>query len=602
MGFEFIWIISLISPITNRDSKKRIYTHFLTPKGSALSRSDLSGIPHQRCITKSIYSHPIKYQISSIRCKIKTFRRKTQDIRSKNRNFAEILIGLISLIGLIGTIRKTMEQKLFVYNTLTRRKEEFRPLHAPHVGMYVCGPTVYGDAHLGHARPAITFDIVFRYLKHLGYKVRYVRNITDVGHLEQDADEGEDKIAKKARLEKLEPMEVAQYFTNRFHEAMDALNVLPPSIEPHATGHIIEQEQLVQEILDNGFAYESNGSVYFDVEAYNKKHHYGVLSGRNLDDIINNSRELAGVGEKRNQADFALWKKAQPEHIMRWPSPWSDGFPGWHCECTAMGRKYLGNHFDIHGGGMDLIFPHHECEIAQAVASQGDEMVHYWIHNNMITINGQKMGKSLNNFITLPQFFAGEHEKLERAYTPMTIRFFILQAHYRSTVDFSNDALQAAEKGLARLIDAYTALNAIQPEKQGSVGMDFVNDLRQKCYDALNDDFNTPIVISHLFDATRTINSIVDKKATIAAETLEALKEVFHTFAFELLGLKNEVGADNSAREEAYGKVVDMLLEQRVKAKANKDWATSDLIRDNLAALGFEVKDTKDGFSWKLNK
>ena len=495
-----------------------------------------------------------------------------------------------------------MEQKLFVYNTLTRRKEEFRPLHAPHVGMYVCGPTVYGDAHLGHARPAITFDIVFRYLKHLGYKVRYVRNITDVGHLEQDADEGEDKIAKKARLEKLEPMEVAQYFTNRFHEAMDALNVLPPSIEPHATGHIIEQEQLVQEILDNGFAYESNGSVYFDVEAYNKKHHYGVLSGRNLDDIINNSRELAGVGEKRNQADFALWKKAQPEHIMRWPSPWSDGFPGWHCECTAMGRKYLGNHFDIHGGGMDLIFPHHECEIAQAVASQGDEMVHYWIHNNMITINGQKMGKSLNNFITLPQFFTGEHEKLERAYTPMTIRFFILQAHYRSTVDFSNDALQAAEKGLARLIDAYIALNAIQPEKQGSVGMDFVNDLRQKCYDALNDDFNTPIVISHLFDATRTINSIVDKKATIAAETLEALKEVFHTFAFELLGLKNEVGADNSAREEAYGKVVDMLLEQRVKAKANKDWATSDLIRDNLAALGFEVKDTKDGFSWKLNK
>ena len=359
-----------------------------------------------------------------------------------------------------------MEQKLFVYNTLTRRKEEFRPLHAPHVGMYVCGPTVYGDAHLGHARPAITFDIVFRYLQHLGYKVRYVRNITDVGHLEQDADEGEDKIAKKARLEKLEPMEVAQYFTNRFHEAMDALNVLPPSIEPHATGHIIEQEQLVKEIMDNGFAYESNGSVYFDVEAYNKKHRYGVLSGRNLDDIINNSRELAGVGEKRNQADFALWKKAQPEHIMRWPSPWSEGFPGWHCECTAMGRKYLGNHFDIHGGGMDLIFPHHECEIAQAVASQGDEMVHYWIHNNMITINGQKMGKSLNNFITLPQFFSGEHEKLERAYSPMTIRFFILQAHYRSTVDFSNDALQAAEKGLARLIDAYTALGAIQPEKR----------------------------------------------------------------------------------------------------------------------------------------
>ncbi len=502
-----------------------------------------------------------------------------------------------------------MEQKLFVYNTLTRRKEVFKPLHAPHVGMYVCGPTVYGDAHLGHARPAITFDIVFRYLTHLGYKVRYVRNITDVGHLEHDADEGEDKIAKKARLEELEPMEVAQYYTNRFHEAMDALNVLPPSIEPHATGHIIEQEQLVKEILDNGFAYESNGSVYFDVEAYNKKHKYGVLSGRNLDDIINNSRELAGVGEKRNQADFALWKKAQPEHIMRWPSPWSDGFPGWHCECTAMGRKYLGSHFDIHGGGMDLIFPHHECEIAQAVASQGDEMVHYWIHNNMITINGQKMGKSLGNFITLPQFFSGEHEKLERAYSPMTIRFFILQAHYRSTVDFSNDALQAAEKGLNRLLDAYKALGAVQPvNEEGTVDMKYVEDLKQKCYDSLNDDFNTPIVISNLFDACRTINTIVDKKATICVDALEALKAVFRLFAFDLLGLREGSAASsatnegNTAREEAYGKVVDMLLEQRMKAKANKDWATSDLIRDNLAALGFEVKDTKDGFSWKLNK
>ncbi|MBQ8737707.1 MAG: cysteine--tRNA ligase [Bacteroidaceae bacterium] len=502
-----------------------------------------------------------------------------------------------------------MEQTLFVYNTLSRRKEEFKPLHAPHVGMYVCGPTVYGDAHLGHARPAITFDIVFRYLKHLGYKVRYVRNITDVGHLEHDADEGEDKIAKKARLEELEPMEVAQYFTNRFHEAMDALNVLQPSIEPHATGHIIEQEQLVKEILDNGFAYESNGSIYFDVEAYNKKYHYGVLSGRNLDDIINNSRELAGVGEKKNQADFALWKKAQPEHIMRWPSPWSEGFPGWHCECTAMGRKYLGNHFDIHGGGMDLIFPHHECEIAQAVASQGDEMVRYWIHNNMITINGQKMGKSLNNFITLPQFFSGDHEKLERPYSPMTIRFFILQAHYRSTVDFSNDALQAAEKGLSRLLDAWKALSVIQPvEKDATVDTEYANELRRKCYEALNDDFNTPIVISNLFDACRVINQILDKKATISSTALDTLKEVFHLFAFELLGLRESgvstaAGNDgNTDREEAFGKVVDMLLEQRMKAKANKDWATSDLIRDNLSALGFEVKDTKDGFSWKLNK
>ncbi len=503
-----------------------------------------------------------------------------------------------------------MEQNLLVYNTLTRQKELFRPLNAPHVGMYVCGPTVYGDAHLGHARPAITFDIVFRYLKHIGYKVRYVRNITDVGHLEHDADEGEDKIAKKARLEQLEPMEVAQYYTNRFHDAMAALNVLPPSIEPHATGHIIEQEQLVQEILDNGFAYESNGSVYFDVEAYNKKHKYGILSGRNLDDIINNSRELAGVGEKKNQADFALWKKAQPEHIMRWPSKWSDGFPGWHCECTAMGRKYLGSHFDIHGGGMDLIFPHHECEIAQAVASQGDQMVHYWIHNNMITINGQKMGKSLGNFITLQEFFDGSHkdkdgnEMLAQAYAPMTIRFFILQAHYRSTIDFSNDALISAEKGLERLMDAHKALKSIQPTSEGTVDMAFVEDLRQKCYDALNDDFNTPIVISNLFDATRVINQIVDKKATITATVLDELTKVFELFTFDILGLKSSVSGQNSgaAREEAFGKVVDMLLEQRMKAKANKDWATSDMIRDQLAALGFEVKDTKDGFTWKLNK
>ncbi len=499
-----------------------------------------------------------------------------------------------------------MNQVLYVYNSLTRRKEVFKPLHAPFVGMYVCGPTVYGDAHLGHARPAITFDIVFRYLKHLGYKVRYVRNITDVGHLEHDADDGEDKIAKKARLEQLEPMEVAQYYANRYHEAMAALNVLPPSIEPLATGHIIEQIQLTQEILDNGYAYVSNGSVYFDVEKYNRKYHYGILSGRNLEDIKDNSRELAGVGEKHSQADFALWKKAQPEHIMHWPSPWSEGFPGWHCECTAMGRKYLGQHFDIHGGGMDLIFPHHECEIAQAVASQGDQMVHYWIHNNMITINGQKMGKSLGNFITLPEFFAGTHEKLDRAYSPMTIRFFILQAHYRSTVDFSNEALQAAEKGLERLLDAYQTLKSLRPSDTGSVTMQFVDDLRQKCYDALNDDFATPAVISNLFEAAKTINSIADKKETVTTDALEALTQVFELFAFDLLGLKKSAtGAgdtDSSAREEAYGKVVDMLLEQRMKAKANKDWVTSDLIRDRLAELGFEVKDTKDGFSWKLNK
>ena len=502
-----------------------------------------------------------------------------------------------------------MDHKLFIYNTLTRNKELFKPLNSPFVGMYVCGPTVYGDAHLGHARPAITFDIIFRYLKHIGYKVRYVRNITDVGHLEHDADEGEDKIAKKARVEQLEPMEVAQYYTNRYHEAMAALNVLPPSIEPHATGHIIEQIELVKEILDNGFAYISNGSVYFDIEKYNQKHKYGKLSGRNLDDIINNSRELAGVGEKHNQADFALWKKAQPEHIMRWPSPWSNGFPGWHCECTAMGRKYLGSHFDIHGGGMDLVFPHHECEIAQSVASQGDDMVHYWVYNNMITINGQKMGKSLGNFITLPEFFSGENKNLEQAYSPMTIRFFILQAHYRSTVDFSNEALKAAEKGLERLLDAYDALKRItsQPTdgKLPEVKMEFVDELRKKCYEAMDDDFSTPNVISNLFDATRTINSIADKKATIAEDTLKELTSVFETFAFDILGLKKSAvasGGDNPAREEAFGKVVDMLLEQRMKAKANKDWATSDLIRDRLSELGFEVKDTKDGFTWKLNK
>ena len=491
-----------------------------------------------------------------------------------------------------------MEHQLTIYNTLDRKKELFVPLHAPHVGMYVCGPTVYGDAHLGHARPAITFDVLFRYLTHLGYKVRYVRNITDVGHLEHDADEGEDKIAKKARLEELEPMEVVQYYLNRYHKAMEALNVLSPSIEPHASGHIIEQIQLVQKILDAGYAYESEGSVYFDVAKYNKDHHYGKLSGRNLDDVLNTTRDLDGQSEKRNPADFALWKKAQPEHIMRWPSPWSDGFPGWHAECTAMGRKYLGEHFDIHGGGMDLIFPHHECEIAQSVASQGDDMVHYWMHNNMITINGTKMGKSLGNFITLDEFFNGTHKLLTQAYTPMTIRFFILQAHYRSTVDFSNEALQAAEKGLSRLMDAYNHLQKLTASDASTVD---VKDLRKKCYDALNDDLNSPIVISHLFDASRAINSVKDGKATISAEDLKELKEVFHTFVFDILGMKDEAsaGGDNY---ETFGKAVDLLLTIRQQAKANKDWATSDKIRNELTAMGFEIKDTKDGAEWKLSK
>lgn len=496
-----------------------------------------------------------------------------------------------------------MEQNLIIYNTLTRQKELFKPLHAPNVGMYVCGPTVYGDPHLGHARPAITFDILFRYLKHLGYKVRYVRNITDVGHLEHDADEGDDKIEKKARLEQLEPMEIAQYYTNRYHAAMDALNVLPPSIEPHATGHIIEQEELVKEILKNGYAYESNGSIYFDVEKYDKEHKYGILSGRNLTDMINNSRELQGVGEKKNQVDFALWKKAQPEHIMRWPSPWSVGFPGWHCECTAMGRKYLGSHFDIHGGGMDLIFPHHECEIAQAVASQGDQMVHYWMHNNMITINGQKMGKSLNNFITLEQFFTGEHASLTQAYTPMTIRFFILSAHYRGTVDFSNEALEAAQKGYERLMNAFDDLERVPVSSHCDAETDkFVKAFRQRCYEAMNDDLQTPLVISYLFEACHLINTLLDHKAEICADCLKELGDAMKLFAFDLLGLKNEKGDNNVAREEAYGKVVDMVLDLRAKAKADKDWATSDKIRDALAAAGFEVKDTKDGVTWKLNK
>ena len=499
-----------------------------------------------------------------------------------------------------------MESKLVIYNTLTRQKERFEPLHAPNVGMYVCGPTVYGDPHLGHARPAITFDVLFRYLRHLGYKVRYVRNITDVGHLEHDADEGEDKIAKKARLEQLEPMEIAQYYTRRYHQAMDAMGVLRPSIEPCATGHIIEQQQLVQQILDRGFAYESNGSIYFDIEAYNKQYQYGILSGRSLENVKDASRELDGVGEKRHQADFALWKKAQPEHIMRWPSPWSEGFPGWHCECTAMGRKYLGEEFDIHGGGMDLVFPHHECEIAQAQASMGHQAVRYWMHNNMITINGQKMGKSLGNFITLEQFFTGQHELLSKPYSPMTIRFFILSAHYRGTVDFSDEALQAAEKGLEKLTNAISDLERIVPAANCDADTErIVKSLRERCYDAMNDDLATPLVISILFEAATVVNKLVDHKATICPDCLQELCNVMNLFAGDILGLtvRNAQFADQGrqeTREKAFGKVVDMVLELRAKAKAQKDWATSDQIRDALAQAGFEVKDTKDGVTWKL--
>ena len=487
-----------------------------------------------------------------------------------------------------------MDSKFFIYNTLTRRKEEFVPLKAPFVGLYVCGPTVYGDPHLGHTRPAITFDLLYRYLRSLGYKVRYVRNITDVGHLEHDADDGEDKISKKARLEQLEPMEVAQYYADRYHDAMRALNVLPPSIEPHASGHIIEQIEMTKEILKNGFAYESNGSIYFDVEAYNKKHHYGKLSGRVLDEMRANTRELDGQSDKRNPFDFALWKKAAPEHIMRWPSPWSDGFPGWHMECSAMSTRYLGETFDIHGGGMDLMFPHHECEIAQSVAACGHDAARYWMHNNMITINGQKMGKSLGNFITFEQLTTGNHPLLAQAYSPMTIRFFILQAQYRSTLDFSNEALQAAEKGYERLMKAMKTLSKLKASEKSSVD---ISDIEPRCKAAMDDDLNSPIVISVLFDAVRLINQIYDSQQTISAADLEELRRVLHLYVFDILGLRDDLAGDNN---RLLGQLIDTVLDIRMQAKQAKDWATSDRIRDSLTALGIKVKDRKDGSDWEL--
>lgn len=488
------------------------------------------------------------------------------------------------------------EHSLSLYNTLTRTKQPFRPVQEGHVGMYVCGPTVYGDAHLGHARPAITFDVLFRYLQWLGYKVRYVRNITDVGHLEHDADEGEDKIAKKARLEQLEPMEVVQYFLNRYHHDMEALNVLPPSIEPHASGHIIEQIEYIKKIIESGYAYESCGSVYFDVAKYNSDHHYGKLSGRNIDDLINTTRELDGQQEKRNPLDFALWKKAAPEHIMHWPSPWSEGFPGWHLECSTMGRKYLGDTFDIHGGGMDLMFPHHECEIAQSVAAQGHDAVRYWMHNNMITIAGKKMGKSYNNFITLEQFFNGSHPLLEQPYSPMVIRFFILQAQYRSTVDFSNEALQAAEKALQKMQDAYSRLQNLKAAEKSSVELP---DFMALCREALDDDLNTPIVIAHLFEAAKYINSTTDGNVQLSQADIDRLKEVFDEMLGKILGIR--LGhAESEADFTPFEGAVDLLMEIRANAKQNKDWTTSDLIRDKLAALGFNVKDTKNGVEWTL--
>jgi cysteinyl-tRNA synthetase len=484
-----------------------------------------------------------------------------------------------------------MQQPLQLYNTLSRTKEIFEPLRPHFAGLYVCGPTVYGDPHLGHARPAITFDLVFRYLQHIGYKTRYVRNITDVGHLEADLDEGEDKIAKKARVEQLEPMEVAQYYADRYFIFMDALNVKRPSIEPRASGHIIEQISMISKILHAGYAYVINGSVYFDVIHYNEIYNYGKLSGRKLEDMLTNTRELEGQDEKRNPADFALWKKAQPEHIMRWPSPWSDGFPGWHLECSAMSNKYLGERFDIHGGGMDLLFPHHESEIAQSTAAMGHEAVKYWMHNNMITINGTKMGKSLNNFITLDEFFTGKHPALEKAYSPMTIRFFILQAHYRGTLDFSNEALQAAEKGLKKLMTGIETIGKLVPSAKSSVD---VLQLRQTCYDAMNDDFNSPILIASLFEAVRIINLVNDRKENLTGEDIEILKSTFDTFAFEILGLKTEETGDQQIVEG----LMQLILDLRKSVREKKDYEASDKIRNDLSKLNIEIKDSKEGSSW----
>lgn len=488
------------------------------------------------------------------------------------------------------------KEKLSVYNTLSRNKEEFQPLNDPFVGMYVCGPTVYGEAHLGHARSALTFDTIYRFLKFLGYKVRYVRNITDVGHLENDSDSGEDKIEKKARLEQLEPMEIAQFYTKKYLDAMDSMNVLRPNIQPHATGHIIEQIEIVQTLLDKGYAYESNGSVYFDVIKYNNDtHKYGILSNRVIDEMIANTRELDGQSEKRNPADFALWKKASPEHIMRWPSPWSDGFPGWHLECTAMSRKYLGKQFDIHGGGLDLLFPHHESEIAQSVCAFDCEPAKYWLHNNMITIGGQKMGKSLGNFITLSEFFSGNHQKLDKAYSPMTIRFFILQAHYRSTLDFSNEALAAAEKGMKKMFEAQKKIDVLPVADKTSVDFDGVF---KKCVEAMCDDFNTPVAIANMFEICRLINLVADKKETISQTDKDALKENFAIVFNDILGMKGEQ-TDNSLN--VIESLMDVILSLRSEARANKDWAKSDLIRDELSKAGITIKDGKDGASWTMD-
>ncbi|MCS7085206.1 MAG: cysteine--tRNA ligase [Bacteroidia bacterium] len=487
--------------------------------------------------------------------------------------------------------------ELWLYNSLTRQKERFEPVHPPFVGMYVCGPTVYGDAHLGHARPAVTFDVLFRYLKHLGYKVRYVRNITDVGHLENDADEGEDKIAKKARLEQIEPMEVAQFYTDRYHEVMDKLNCLRPSIEPRATGHIPEQIRMIERILERGFAYVVNGSVYFDVRAYAQFHRYGELSGReNIEELLAGSRELEGQSEKKHPSDFALWKKAGPEHIMQWDSPWGRGFPGWHIECSAMSVKYLGELCDIHGGGMDLKFPHHEAEIAQTNACLHPHgpfnEAKYWLHNNMVTINGQKMGKSLGNFITLEEFFTGRHALLERAFSPMTIRFFILQSHYRSTLDFSNEALAGAEKGYRRLMHAVALAQNLKPAPISTFD---VAEIERKFYRALNDDLNTAVCVAELFEAARLVHAIDQKNEKLLEADLKRFVAAMQTFVFDVLGLKNENAEDKTRLDAA----VKILIDLRDKARKNKDFATSDAIRDRLRdEARVALRDTPEGTVW----
>ncbi len=488
-----------------------------------------------------------------------------------------------------------MEQKLTIYNSLSRKKEEFIPVHEGLVGMYVCGPTVYSDVHLGNVRTFLTFDIVFRYLQFLGYKVRYVRNITDVGHLVGDGDEGEDKIAKKARLDNLEPMEVVQKYTNGFHDVMRLFNILNPSIEPTATGHIVEQIEMIQQIIANGYGYESNGSVYFDVRKFNEKYPYGKLSGRVIDELLTNTRELDGQDEKHDPLDFAIWKKAEPQHLMQWNSPWGSGFPGWHLECSVMSTKYLGTTFDIHGGGMDLKFPHHECEIAQNVGACGHEPVRYWMHGNMLTVNGRKMAKSEGNGFTPDELVTGNHKLLERGYSPMTVRFFMLQCHYTSTLDFSNEALQAAERGYKRMTSAMKTAKELVPSATSDEN---IAAWTQLCYDAMNDDFNTPILISHLFEGVRIINTAKEGKLKLTAEDIALLNKTFNGFFFDVCGLSAE---DSSSNNEVTGHLMDFILEMRTEAKANKDFAKSDLIRDRLASMNIQIKDSKEGTSWSIN-